>query len=146
MTEGFDLKIERRLSAPPSEVFRCWTEPNELMRWFKPSGEWSTTKAEVDLRVGGSYRIAFSSPAGNEYVESGEYLEILPDTRLSYSGEFRGPTQHFKTVVNVEFFEDGDGTRLVIVERGYPSEEVRNLHQAGWGGFLDQLEKVAVRT
>jgi uncharacterized protein YndB with AHSA1/START domain len=140
LKEGYGLKVERNFEESPSEVFRSWTDPAELKRWYHPREDWITSDAEIDLRVGGSYRIVFSPPGGREYVETGEYLEVNPPSRLRYTLHFKGPSDDFETAVTVDFVEDGAGTKVVVSEDGYPTEEVRDQHQSGWGSFLINLE------
>ena len=59
-----ELTVSRVIDAPREEVFRAWTDPEEIKRWFGP-GEFKTPEAEVDLRPGGSYRFVMQAPDGN---------------------------------------------------------------------------------
>ena len=75
------LHITRTFAAPQEKVFQAWTDPKELTRWFKPSDDFSTLPAEVDLRVGGQYRINMKAPDGSPHTVVGTYREVNPTTQ-----------------------------------------------------------------
>jgi uncharacterized protein YndB with AHSA1/START domain len=139
MRQGHALKIERQFDARPEDVFAYWTKPELLARWYHPRSGW-ITEAETDVQVGGKYRISFGPPDGDRYVESGEYLWVDPPLRLSYTMTFEGGGECFKTIVDVEFIDSGGKTIVAISESGYPTPEVRDKHESGWGSFLNELE------
>jgi len=78
------LHIERRLSAPPAQVFRMHSEPDLFAQWWGPNG-FSVPSAELDVRVGGRYRIAMQPPEGEAFSLSGEFREVDPPDRLVYT-------------------------------------------------------------
>ena len=75
------LIIERVFDAPREEVFKAWTEPEHLMKWFCCKG-FKMLFAEVDLQVGGAWRSSMQSPEGNVYTEVGVFREIVDPERL----------------------------------------------------------------
>lgn len=139
--QRYALRVESIVNEGRDEVFRAWTTPEYLKHWYRPHDNWSTPVAEIDLTVGGSYRICFSSPEGKIFHEVGEYREIQPPERLVYTCGFEGDftEQPEETVVNVEFDELGDKTRIRVEHQGYLRAEDRDAHQRGWPLFLDQL-------
>jgi uncharacterized protein YndB with AHSA1/START domain len=143
MRQGHALRIERQFNARPEDVFAYWTKPELLARWYHPRPGW-ITEAETDVQTGGKYRISFGPEGGERYQESGEYLWVDPPLRLSYTMTFEGGGECFKTVVDVEFIESGDSTIVTISESGYPTAEVRDHHESGWGSFLNELDGALV--
>lgn len=126
--------IERILSAPPEHVFRAWTDPEEMIRWMSTSPEGS---AEVDLRVGGRFRIVMSD-GGRESEHTLEYREVEAPYRLVFTwvSEFTDG----ESVVSVELHPiDGGHTRLVFSHERLPVEHAE-AHKRGWGTF-EELEE-----
>ena len=83
------LRVERTFDASPEDVFDAWTNPEVLRRWWRPNPAWSTPVAEVDLRVGGRYRISMEDPeTGPSITAGGEYSEVSRPRRLVYSWQW----------------------------------------------------------
>lgn len=136
------LRLSRTFWAPREKVFRAWTDPEALKMWYGPAG-WSTPSAEVDLRVGGGYRIAMKGPDGEEIRLSGTFREVRPPERLVYTWNWE--KFHFdlggmgETLVTIEFRERGDATELILTHERFPTAEARDRHDAGWNSTLDCL-------
>jgi uncharacterized protein YndB with AHSA1/START domain len=97
--------------------------------------------AEVDLRVGGRYRIAMEGPDGAVHVVSGAYREIDPPRRLVYTWQWENSPRFPETQVTVEFRARADGgTDLVLVHEGLPDEDSYARHAHGWDGCLAKLD------
>ena len=127
--------IERTLAAPAERVFRAWTDPEELIRWLSPSPDGS---AEVDLRVGGRFRIVMSG-GGREIEHTGEYREVEAPHRLVFTwvSEFTDG----ESVVTVEMHPiTGSRTRLVLSHERLPVEHAKS-HEQGWGTFVEALKE-----
>ena len=79
------LTLTRHLRARPEKVYAAWTEPENLVHWFGP-GELKpgTTQAELDVRVGGRYRIRFTGMSGEHHEVGGVYREVVPDRKLVF--------------------------------------------------------------
>lgn len=133
MTDSGTVEVRRSLPAPVEEVFRWWTEPDLLRRWMSPTG---SVEAEVDLRVGGAFRIVMKD-AGIEIDHFGEYLEIDPPGRLAFT--WQSPYTGGASLVTVSLERDGDaGTRLLIVHARLP-EDVARAHAGGWTAMAGRL-------
>jgi uncharacterized protein YndB with AHSA1/START domain len=129
------LQVTHTYRAACAAVFRAWTEPEALGQWMCPPGA-SVAAVELDLRVGGAFRIVMRTGA-TDVVHRGEYLEIQPPERLSFT--WRSPnTLQQLTLVTVELFDEGSATRLVLTQHRLPAEVVPP-HQAGWRGILEHL-------
>ena len=81
-TATHDLTLTRILDAPRELVFRVWTDETHLARWWGPSG-FTNPVCEIDVRVGGAWRIVMRAPDGTEYPCQGVYLEIIPNKPIS---------------------------------------------------------------
>jgi len=143
----YSLRIERLIAAPPEKLFRAWTTPRLLQRWLHPGENWTTPIAEVDLRVGGSFRWGIRDSRGRTFYEVGEFRKIEPPTSLVYSCRFEDEEVDFdlpkaETVIRVTFEKTPGGTRMVLVQEGYTKESDRDGQQNGWQGFLDNLAKL----
>jgi len=137
------LRMERRLAAPPQRVFAAWTDPAQVKQWAAP-GPMACSVAEVDLKVGGRYRIAMSGPDGGEHVAVGEYREVVPNRRLVYTWRWESwRASHQDSLVTVEFTADGTGTLLALTHSALPDEDAVTQHGMGWEGCLVKFEALA---
>ncbi len=152
------LTIKRTLDAPRDLVFRAWTEPDRLSQWWGAGPDFSTPIAEVDLRVGGKYRLGMKAPDQEEpYIVGGTYREVRPPERLVYTwaweqhgsgsstgtaGEGAPDLGPGETLVTVEFHEVGDKTELVLTHEFFPDKNMRDEHNQGWEGVLTQLARL----
>jgi uncharacterized protein YndB with AHSA1/START domain len=142
MDDPTALRIERTFAAPPERVFAAWTAPEVLHRWFAAGPDWMNTVVEVDLRVGGRYRLTMRGPDTVERSVVGEYLQVDPPHRLSYTWMWEqsdGPAVGVRTVVTIEFRAVGEGTSVVLTQTGFPSADLRDQHGAGWRACMDNL-------
>jgi uncharacterized protein YndB with AHSA1/START domain len=124
-----DLELRRSLPFPVKQVRRALTDPGELAGWFWP--ESLATTVEVDLRVGGDYRIA-----GIGMAVGGEYRAVDPD-RLVYTWQWDGEPE--ETLVTVELIRVGAGTQLTVTHSGFTDDADRDNHIKGWSDCLDRL-------
>jgi len=144
------ILITREFDAPPRLVFRAWTTPELLRRWWHAKrGE--VTVAEIDLRVGGRWRSAMVTEDGVEVAFHGEFREIVPDERIVSTEVYEGvPDAEAGAVVNTITFEDVGGGRTLLTNLVQaPTREVRDAiiasgMEAGLQDALDLLEEVAV--
>ena len=135
------LVIKRTFAASPTAVYQAWTTPDAMRQWLRPTSDFTHNTVEVDLRVGGTYRIGFESPEGKLDTVDGQFLEIVPNERLVYTWIWQPPHEYagVETQVTVEFNAQGDGTELVLTHRRFAATEMRDHHIMGWSGAIDQL-------
>jgi uncharacterized protein YndB with AHSA1/START domain len=119
-----EILITREFDAPPSLVYRAWTEPELVRRWWSPRGE--MTVCEIDLRVGGAWRYVLALRDGTEVAFNGEFREIVPDERLVHTEIYEDAPVQGEPPINIVTFDESDeGTRLeILVQCG--SKEVRD--------------------
>jgi uncharacterized protein YndB with AHSA1/START domain len=146
-TQEAVLRLSRRFDAPRERVFEAWTNPEVLKDWWHAGPDWDTPEAEVDLRPGGSYRLAMRDPgSGQTHTLVGEYREVQPPERLVYTWTWESNPEEMRgsegSLVTVEFVEDGDATNVEITHSGFASEEIRDLHVHGWEACLANLERL----
>ena len=144
-----ELVLTRLIDAPREKVYRCWTEPELLKKWFAPQ-PWSTSRAELDVRPGGSSLVVMRSPEGQEFPNPGLYLEVVKNERLvftdAYTKAWQPSEKPFMTVVLT--FEDEGGKTRYTARAMHWSTADREQHEKmgfheGWGLCADQLEAVA---
>jgi len=139
---GTSLRITRTFAAPREKVFKAWTDPAALKKWFAPGDDYATLIAEVDLRVGGRYRIQIRSPKGHLNTVAGVYREIEPPEKLVFTWSWQeGGMDVGETLVTVEFRDRGNTTELILTHEVFPTAEGRDEHSKGWAGCLDRLPK-----
>jgi uncharacterized protein YndB with AHSA1/START domain len=137
-----ELRVERTFDAPRDAVFEAWTSPEVMRRWWAAEHDWTTPRAEVDLRPGGRIRVSMAEPGGEPvHSFSGEYLEVSPPERIVFTVEWQGgQADGAVSTVTVEFLEQGDRTTVVLTQRGLATEESREEHADGWNKCFDNLE------
>lgn len=136
------LRMARVVPAPRKRVFRAWTDPDELKRWWGP-GRFTTPHAEIDLRPGGRYLLVMQPPDGTPLRLSGTYREVKPPERLVYTWRWEdGVPETGETLVEVEFRDRGDQTEIVVVHRGFPEGSPQDPYRHGWRSGLGKLATV----
>lgn len=131
------LVVRRTIRATPEVLFAAWTQPSHLVKWWGPSGV-ECVEAQVDLRVGGAYRIANRFPDGRVVWISGDFESIDPPRTLIYTWQLDGSAGAPERVT-VRFDARGDATEVVITHERIADPETRRGHEAGWDGCLDGL-------
>ncbi|HYM90413.1 MAG TPA: SRPBCC domain-containing protein [bacterium] len=130
------LVIRRMMPATREAVFAAWTDPESMREWMCP-GDAVTAEAELDLRVGGSFRIIMKSPT-RAYDHTGEYLVVEPPSKLAFTWISKG-TDNQPTIVTVELFERGNECELVLTHERFPTADAVRRHRSGWGQIADRL-------
>jgi uncharacterized protein YndB with AHSA1/START domain len=131
------LTVTRVVPAPRNRVFRAWTVPSELKKWWTIGEGWKTSSAEIDLRVGGTFSIGNEPLGGGAVVISGKFLVVEPPRKLVYTWLFPGSTPEASTIT-VEFRDLGPQTEVVVTHAG-ASKEMLLGAIAGWEAALAGL-------
>ena len=151
-----DLTFERIIDIPPNMVWRAWTEPELMKQWFCPT-PWKTIDAEMDVRPGGMFRTTMQSPEGQEFPNTGCYLETIKNEKIVWTNAllpgFRpapvnapcgDENAEFMFTATIEMAAHGtNGThyRATVThadEKGCQQHAAMGF-EAGWGAALDQL-------
>ena len=134
--------MKRVLPAPRARVFAACTTPGELAKWWGPAG-FSAPSVELDVRIGGRYRIAMQPTDGDLFYLAGEFLEVDPPARIAYTFRWEDPDpDDQENVVTLSLGERGDSTELVLTQRPFATEARRALHEQGWTDSLERLERL----
>jgi uncharacterized protein YndB with AHSA1/START domain len=144
-----ELVLARIVDAPREKLFRCWTEPSLLTQWFAPK-PWTTAKAELDLRPGGSNLVVMRSPEGQEFPYRGTYLEVVKNERIVNTDAFTNawqPSEKPFMLLELSFEPQGNQTRYIARVRHWSvtdrvAHEQMGFHE-GWGICTEQLETLA---
>jgi uncharacterized protein YndB with AHSA1/START domain len=132
------LALTRIIRAPREKVFAAWTEPEALKKWWGP-GHVSCPEAEVDLREGGTYRLANLEADGSIVWITGTFERVRAPEELVYTWTV-SVLPGEPTLVRVLFLMHPQGTELQLSHERFALEAMRDMHLRGWDGCLDKLE------
>ncbi len=145
-----DLMLSFRLATTPEAVWRCWTEPDLIKRWFAPE-PWTVPNAEVDLRPGGHFLVEMAGPDGTRFGNPGVFLEAVPNERLvftdAYAAGWVPNAEPFMTAV-LTVTDDGAGGVTYTALARHWTQDAADRHREmgfhpGWSTCIAQLETVA---
>jgi uncharacterized protein YndB with AHSA1/START domain len=135
------LTLKRRLNARPEKVYAAWTDPEKIAHWWGPADTVAgSIHAEMDVRVGGRFRLSFKTGDGEYHEVGGVYQEVVPDQRLVFSWAWHS-TPERESLVAISLRPDRDGTLLTLHHEQFFDQAARDGHERGWTGTLDKLEK-----
>jgi len=142
-----EVVIKRVFDAPRSIVFKAWTDPEHLVRWWGPHG-FTIELCKMDLRAGGAWRICMRSPDGVLDRQQGMFREIVENERLVFTYAFEDATGKpgHQTIVTVTFTDLGRKTELTVHQAVFESVAMRDDHVRGWGEALDHLAEYVARS
>lgn len=131
------LQLTHQFRGKLARVYRAWTNPSELAKWFGPVG-YTKTVLEFDLRVGGAYRFEMQNPEGNSAYLTGTYQTILPEEKLVYTWRWEDWGQEIEdSLVTVEFHDRGDATEIVVTHEKLAHEAAVAGQKYGWTSTLE---------
>jgi uncharacterized protein YndB with AHSA1/START domain len=138
-----ELRLERVVDAAPEIVFDAFTDPDAQRELYADAPDWVVESA-CDLRVGGRWTIEFGPADGGMARETCVFEVVDRPRRLVYASTMRMPDgTTFDTAMEVRFeAEEGGRTRLIILQRGFPTRELRDELADGWPSILDGLARV----
>ena len=133
------LSLSRHYPVSPEKVWRAWTDPEAVKKWWGPGPGEPVSAAELDVRVGGRFRIVFGGPDGKMHECAGVYREVVPSRKLVFTWSWPRTTPERESVVTIVFRASGKGTDLDFKHEQLFDEKVRDDHKRGWTGTLDKL-------
>jgi len=134
-----ELVVTRTFNGPARIVFEAWTKPELFKRWWVPkSTGMSLLSCEMDVRVGGKYRLVFGNDASKPMEFFGRYIEVTPNSRLVWTND-----ESDDGAVTTVTFEEKGGKTLLVLHELYPSKEALDDAIAGMeGGMPEQFEQL----
>ena len=135
-----ELVVTRTFNAPPSTVYRTWSQPELFQRWWVPKSApgVSLVSCDLDVRTGGKYRLEFGAGGSNTMAFYGKYLEVVPNERIVWTND-EGEEGAITTVT----FEDQGGRTLLKFHEVHPSREaLEEALQGSAAGLPEQLEQL----
>jgi uncharacterized protein YndB with AHSA1/START domain len=146
-TNDARLTVLRVISAPRERVFRSWTEPEQLRRWWGPGG-FTCPEALVDLRPGGIYRLVMQPERGPMMSVTGLYQQVEPPSLLVYTWRWdSGPAaSEHESLVTVTFDDLGDDrTQVTVTHDRFPPDHGAAPYRSGWEEGLEKLERTVLK-
>jgi uncharacterized protein YndB with AHSA1/START domain len=134
------VTLVRHVAARPEIVFEAITTPEGIAHWWGPDPG-PVLFAEIDLRVGGRFRVRFRMLDATEHESSGEFLELVRPTRVAMSWTWLGSESEGQSRVEFTLRDSAGGTELTFTHSLLPNEQARADHEAGWSGALDKLQR-----
>jgi uncharacterized protein YndB with AHSA1/START domain len=142
-----ELVVARTFDGPARIVFEAWTKPELFKRWWVPKSFGLTMiSCDMDVRVGGTYRLVFRRDAFPEPMAFfGRYIEVTPHSRFVWTNEEGGGGEQVTTVT----FEEKGGKTLLVMHDLYPSKEaldaaIASGSTSGTGETFEQLDELLV--
>ena len=134
-----ELVVTRTFDAPARLVFEAWTKPELMQLWWAPKLSGVPLRScEMDVRVGGQYRLEFGQDASSAFAFFGKYIEVIPSSRLVWTND-----ESEDAAVTTETFEDQGGQTLLVLSELYPSKEALDDAFIGMeGGAPEQFEQL----
>ena len=147
-----DIVIERKFDLPATAVWKAWTDPVSLKKWWGPK-DFICSYSSIDLRAGGTYLNCMVSPKGEEFWSTGVYIEVSPYNRLVFTNSFSDDEGKIvpasalnmpgdwplQLLITLGFEEDGDQTIMYLRQKGVPAE----MHAVRLGGWNQSFDKLA---
>ena len=133
------VRLHRVLRASPNKVYRAFLDPDAMVKWLPPHG-FTGKVHQIDVRVGGSYKMSFTNLAtGQGHSFGGEYLELEPNRRIRHTDRFDDPNLPGVMQVTVALTPVSCGTELAIVQEGIPEVIPPEACYLGWQESLSLL-------
>lgn len=147
-----ELTLTRIYNAPPSKVYRAWTEPELIKQWFAPK-PWTVSRFESDVRSGGATLLVMRSPEGQEMPCPGVYLEVVPNQKLVFTDAYTAPWQPSEKpfmTCTVTFEDLGGGKTKYTARARHWSSADREAHEKmgfhqGWKQCAEQLAELLAK-
>jgi len=139
---GNTVRLHRVLKSSPEKVYRAFLEPEALAKWLPPHGFLATVH-EMDVRVGGRFRMSFTNfGKKSSHSFGGTYLELVPNEKIRYTDLFDDPAMPEIVEVAIELRQVLCGTELVATQSNLPESIPVEFCYLGWQESLEQLAKL----
>jgi uncharacterized protein YndB with AHSA1/START domain len=140
------LRLTQSVPAPIERVFEAWTRPEVMADWYAPTDDFLPSTIEVDLRVGGTYKVGMKHKDRDLHLVTGQYCRIEEPHLLSFTWAWQTrdaetPELHLtpETQVTIKLCPNGGSTDLTLTHERFRDEALRDRHKEGWTGCLSRL-------
>jgi uncharacterized protein YndB with AHSA1/START domain len=143
-TQGPAIKLVSTFRAPRDKVFRTWTDPELIKKWFFAQEGYRTTVAEIELQPLGAWKLRVESDEhpDDPTIIYGNFLEVRRGELLTYSWTGACAGEQYWTLVTVRFSDDGPGSRIDLAHGVFHDEQDRTLHEQGWFGCIEPFGRL----
>ena len=142
--ETTTLRVSRVIKAPPERVYQAFLDPDAMAKWLPPNG-FTGHVHNIDARVGGSFRMSFST-INRSWTQAfgGQYLELVPGKKIRYTDHFESsdPGMQGEMNVTVTFKAVAGGTEVTVVQEGIPKGPAADGAPEGWKQSFDNLQRL----
>lgn len=136
------VRLHRVLRANPERIYRAFLDADAMAKWLPPYG-FTCRVHHLDAKVGGTYRMSFKNfTTGHEHAFGGEYRELVPSEKISYTDRFDDPNLPGEMITTVTLKPLSCGAELDIVQQGLPEAIPLEMCYLGWQESLAQLAKL----
>jgi uncharacterized protein YndB with AHSA1/START domain len=133
------LRLTRRYPVAAEKVWRAWTDPQALSRWFGPGDTRGEAQAQIDLRPGGRWHIRFFTEDGQDHDVSGVYREVEPLRKLSFTWAWKSTPERV-SLVTIVLREAEGGTELDFMHERFFDRAAAEGHTRGWTAAFAKLD------
>ena len=133
--EIYGISVRRKMPAPREVVYEAWIDPRGIREWMCP-GDVTSAEAQLDVRVGGSYRIVMKGKE-KDHIHTGVYQVVEPNAKLVFTWTQEG--NDVTTLVTVEFLDRGMESEMVLTHERFTKLDVAKRYENGWGTIADKL-------
>lgn len=140
--------IERCYGCTPHQAFSAFADPELKRQWFANPGNWPDAVWELDFRIGGSEISSGGSPGGRHNAFKSRFHDIVENERIVFAYDLLHDHRLISvSLTTIEFFAEGDGTRLVFTEQGafFDDRDAPAARESGTGKLLDALGRFLIR-
>ena len=142
--ETATLRVSRVIKAPPERVYQAFLDPDAMAKWLPPNG-FTGHVHKIDARVGGEYRMSFSTinRSWTEYF-GGKFIELVPGKKIVHTDRFesKDPNMQGEMTVTVTFKAVAGGTEVNVVQEGIPKGPAADGAPEGWKQSFDNLQRM----
>lgn len=136
------VRLHRVLQAPAERVYKAFTDKQALERWIPPYG-FTGTIHEIDVRVGGGYKMSFTNfGTGNSHSFTVKFVELVPNERIRHTDRFDSEFLPGEMQVSIDLKTVSCGTDIKIVQEGIPAVIPEEMCYLGWQESLEQLARL----
>ena len=139
--QNFSLTMNRQFKASKKEVYLAWTDKQALTEWFAPTQEMTTVVHQLELHVGGKYRIEMIEPDGMTHKIHGEYLTLTPYDQIIFTWEWESDEHQVNSLVTIDLNTNKGSTEMTLTHEKLDSQEFVDMHSEGWTGCLGELDR-----